>query len=74
FSTGSSNRSSRLNLEGSWLDLDSDDEDDSSPRMRRKNSASSGKGPKSTLAGIKELTRRSSMHLRKLTNKISTSH
>ncbi|KAI8317991.1 hypothetical protein GQ54DRAFT_314916 [Martensiomyces pterosporus] len=69
-----SSRSSRINLEGSWLDLESDDDDDYSPRMRRKNSAASSKGSgsgKATLANIKELTRRSSMHLRKLTNKMA---
>ncbi|KAJ2889070.1 hypothetical protein IWW38_004839 [Coemansia aciculifera] len=77
--------SSRVNLEGSWLDLESDAECDSSDtyslmRMRRKSSGASSKGSSSVHAGgrialaanLKELTRRSSMHLRKLTAKMGS--
>ncbi|KAJ2777122.1 hypothetical protein H4R18_005320 [Coemansia javaensis] len=64
------------NLEGSWLDLDSDDDDDAPRRAAtlarapRKNSGSSVKELRSTLSGIRELTHRGSMHIRKLTVKI----
>ncbi|KAJ2727427.1 hypothetical protein IW152_006153 [Coemansia sp. BCRC 34962] len=71
--------SSRVNLEGSWLDLESDAEGDDSyslMRMRRKSSGASSKGSASgrnaLAANLKELTRRSSMHLRKLTAKMGT--
>ncbi|KAJ1905141.1 hypothetical protein GGH13_009764 [Coemansia sp. S155-1] len=73
--------SSRVNLEGSWLDLESDNEDDSadsySLRMRRKSSGASSKvstnvGRNVLTANLKELSRRSSMHLRKLTAKMGS--
>ncbi|KAJ2022804.1 hypothetical protein GGI06_001665 [Coemansia sp. S85] len=71
--------SSRVNLEGSWLDLESDAEGDDSyslMRMRRKSSGASSKasanGRNALTANLKELTRRSSMHLRKLTGKMGT--
>ncbi|KAJ2766970.1 hypothetical protein IWQ57_004146 [Coemansia nantahalensis] len=59
------------NLQGSWLDIDSDTED-CSP-ARRKSSGSSMKEAhlRNPLAGIRELTHRSSVHLRKLTAKKS---
>ncbi|KAJ1958484.1 hypothetical protein GGI12_004718 [Dipsacomyces acuminosporus] len=70
-----SGRPSHINFEGSWLDLESDDEGDGILRSKRKNSASSkgstGSSGRATLANIKELTRRSSMHFRKLTNKMA---
>ncbi|KAJ2744935.1 hypothetical protein GGI20_002585 [Coemansia sp. BCRC 34301] len=77
---------SRVNLEGSWLDLESDTECDSNDsyslmRMRRKSSGASSKASGSVhgagrnvlAANFKELTRRSSMHLRKLTGKMGSS-
>ncbi|KAJ2858913.1 hypothetical protein GGH94_006376 [Coemansia aciculifera] len=76
--------SSRVNLEGSWLDLESDTECDSGAtdsyslmRMRRKSSGASSKGSSNggrnaLTANLKELTRRSSMHLRKLTAKMGS--
>ncbi|KAJ2419137.1 hypothetical protein GGF41_004756 [Coemansia sp. RSA 2531] len=73
--------SSRVNLEGSWLDLESDTEGDAtdsySLRMRRKSSGASSKvstnvGRNALTANLKELTRRSSMHLRKLTAKMGS--
>ncbi|KAJ1996981.1 hypothetical protein GGI04_005133 [Coemansia thaxteri] len=71
---------SRVNLEGSWLDLESDAEDDADAyslmRMRRKSSgasakSSAGSSGRAALANFRELTRRSSMHLRKLTGKMA---
>ncbi|KAJ1718179.1 hypothetical protein LPJ61_006775, partial [Coemansia biformis] len=68
------------NFEGSWLDIETDDEDDTFTRRStlvrtpRKNSGSSMKDPshsRNPLAGIRELTHRSSMHLRKLTVKMT---
>ncbi|KAJ2763106.1 hypothetical protein IWQ56_004904 [Coemansia nantahalensis] len=66
------------NFQGSWLDLESDDEDGFTRRAtlvrtRRKNSGSSMKeaSSRSPLAGFRELTHRSSMHLRKLTVKMT---
>ncbi|KAJ1746348.1 hypothetical protein LPJ78_005913, partial [Coemansia sp. RSA 989] len=57
---------------GSWLDLESDDED--APvqrvplRMRRKNSdTSSGRG---AMANIRDLKYRSTLRIRKLTDKM----
>ncbi|KAJ2543114.1 hypothetical protein EV175_006007 [Coemansia sp. RSA 1933] len=74
--------SSRINLAGSWLDLGSDSEDEYgtsnrlysgglSLRNRRKGSSlsSSKDAAKNPLSNLKELTRRSSMHFRKLTNR-----
>ncbi|KAJ2249759.1 hypothetical protein IW139_002276 [Coemansia sp. RSA 353] len=70
--------SSRINLEGSWLDLESDDEDSytrrSPLRMRRKNSGASAKDAaiaRSPMANIRELTHRSTLRIRKLTDKMS---
>ncbi|KAJ1823036.1 hypothetical protein LPJ56_000344 [Coemansia sp. RSA 2599] len=79
--------SSRINLEGSWLDLESDSEDDRDgtrsmfrgrlTHSRRKSSLNSNSSNSSNSGGIglsanlKELTRRSSMHFRKLTSKMS---
>ncbi|KAJ2819311.1 hypothetical protein FBU31_005578, partial [Coemansia sp. 'formosensis'] len=67
---------------GSWLDLESDGEGDENDsyslmRMRRKSSGASSKGSSNggrnaLAANLKELTRRSSMHLRKLTAKMGT--
>ncbi|KAJ2504086.1 hypothetical protein IWW47_002691 [Coemansia sp. RSA 2052] len=77
--------SSRVNLQGSWLDLESDTECDNDTyslmRMRRKSSGASSKGSGGSINGgrsvlaanLKELTRRSSMHLRKLTAKMGSS-
>ncbi|KAJ2701036.1 hypothetical protein H4R19_005437 [Coemansia spiralis] len=67
------------NFQGSWLDLESDDEDGTTTRRatlvrtRRKSSGSSMKEAHSRnpLAGFRELTHRSSMHLRKLTVKMA---
>ncbi|KAJ1906537.1 hypothetical protein LPJ71_004270 [Coemansia sp. S17] len=74
--------SSRVNLEGSWLDLESDTEGDATDsyslmRMRRKSSGASSKGSTNVsrnalAANLKELSRRSSMHLRKLTAKMGS--
>ncbi|KAJ2621655.1 hypothetical protein H4R22_005231 [Coemansia sp. RSA 1290] len=68
----STRRPSRINLEGSWLDLESDDED--APvqrvplRMRRKSSdTSSGRG---AMANIRDLKYRSTLRIRKLTDKM----
>ncbi|KAJ2654650.1 hypothetical protein IW148_006308 [Coemansia sp. RSA 1199] len=69
--------SSRINLEGSWLDLESDDEDSSlrtTLRMRRKNSGASAKDAtiaRSPMANIRELTHRSTLRIRKLTDKMT---
>ncbi|KAJ2354839.1 hypothetical protein GGF43_003032 [Coemansia sp. RSA 2618] len=72
--------SSRINLEGSWLSLESDDEDDyprrNPLRMRRKNSAASAKGAaeaaaRSPLANIRELKHRSTLRIRRLTDKLA---
>ncbi|KAJ2657483.1 hypothetical protein IWW48_004498 [Coemansia sp. RSA 1200] len=80
--------SSRNNFAGSWLDLGSDSEDEypssthhrshsvglSLRSSRRKGSSLSSKDPsKNALSGLKELTRRSSMHFRKLTNRTGAS-
>ncbi|KAJ1724731.1 hypothetical protein LPJ53_001014 [Coemansia erecta] len=75
---------SRINFEGSWLDIESDDDEEKGASSifrgrrshnRRKSSGSSVKGtPGSGLgANLKEMTRRSSMHFRKLTSKMSSS-
>ncbi|KAJ2790314.1 hypothetical protein H4R20_007033 [Coemansia guatemalensis] len=69
---------SRVNLQGSWLDLESDDEDPSSRRTttlvrsRRKNSGASAKDSSSRnpLANFRELTHRGSVHIRRLTGKV----
>ncbi|KAJ1852176.1 hypothetical protein IWW56_003949 [Coemansia sp. RSA 2131] len=69
--------SSRINLAGSWLDLESDDEDSSlrtTLRMRRKNSGASAKDAtiaRSPMANIRELTHRSTLRIRKLTDKMT---
>ncbi|KAJ2717879.1 hypothetical protein GGI07_005925 [Coemansia sp. Benny D115] len=78
----SSSLAPRINLEGSWLDLESDSSDGESasmfrrPHLRRKSSlatmAAAGPSQLMTLASsIKDLTRRSSMRLRNLTTKMS---
>ncbi|KAJ2689878.1 hypothetical protein H4R19_006465 [Coemansia spiralis] len=67
------------NFQGSWLDIDSDNEDDAAarrgkpPRLNRKGSGTSLKDayPRHPLATIRELTRRGSMHLRRLSIKKS---
>ncbi|KAJ2156629.1 hypothetical protein GGF46_005051 [Coemansia sp. RSA 552] len=68
---------SRLNFAGSWLDLESDDDDDveyerrtTLVRMRRKNSGASAKDARNPLANIRELTHRGSVHIRKLTGRM----
>ncbi|KAJ2088711.1 hypothetical protein IW138_003983 [Coemansia sp. RSA 986] len=78
--------SSRINFAGSWLDLGSDSEDEYttshrahsgglSLRNRRKGSSLSSKDSgKNALTNLKELTRRSSMHFRKLTNRSGASN
>ncbi|KAJ2858904.1 hypothetical protein GGI22_003165 [Coemansia erecta] len=79
--------SSRINFAGSWLDLGSDSEDEYNAhhsglllRNRRKGSSlsaskdsSSSSAKNNTLSNLKELTRRSSMHFRKLTNRSGSS-
>ncbi|KAJ1936923.1 hypothetical protein GGF37_005415 [Kickxella alabastrina] len=68
---------SRNNFGGSWLDIGSDNEDDYGgsssggrrTHMRRKSSGASTSG-RVSLANIKEMTRRSSMHFRRLTIKM----
>ncbi|KAJ2311790.1 hypothetical protein H4S01_006046 [Coemansia sp. RSA 2610] len=60
-----------VNLAGSWLDLESDSEDPA-PRLlvRRKNSAASAK-ERSALANIRELKHRSTLRIRRLTDKMT---
>ncbi|KAJ1985577.1 hypothetical protein GGI25_006496 [Coemansia spiralis] len=84
--TPSTQCSSRINLAGSWLDLGSDSENEDahrgsglSLRGRRKGSHSStkdagGSSSRAALANLKELTRRSSMHFRKLTSRSGTNN
>ncbi|KAJ2781306.1 hypothetical protein GGI15_003250 [Coemansia interrupta] len=75
---------SRINFEGSWLDIESDSDDEKGASSifrgrrshnRRKSSGSSVKGTHGSGLGanLKEMTRRSSMHFRKLTSKMSSS-
>ncbi|KAJ1862003.1 hypothetical protein LPJ73_000880 [Coemansia sp. RSA 2703] len=76
--------SPRINFEGSWLDIETDSEDEKGASSifrgrrshnRRKSSGSSVKGTHGSGLGanLKEMTRRSSMHFRKLTSKMSSS-
>ncbi|KAJ1799531.1 hypothetical protein LPJ59_001764 [Coemansia sp. RSA 2399] len=78
--------SSRINFAGSWLDLGSDSEDEYSTHhsglllrsSRRKGSSlsaskDSSSAKNNTFSNLKELTRRSSMHFRKLTNRSGSS-
>ncbi|PIA13305.1 hypothetical protein COEREDRAFT_83552 [Coemansia reversa NRRL 1564] len=71
----------RINLQGSWLDLESDDELDttrtgiSRMHMRRKSSGASIKETLSAfsynpLVNFRELTHRGSAHIRKLAGKV----
>ncbi|KAJ2305829.1 hypothetical protein IWW55_001736 [Coemansia sp. RSA 2706] len=69
-----SRRPSRVNLEGSWLDLESDDEDTiyrAPLRMRRKNSDSSSKESRRAISNLRELKNRGTLRIRKLTDKIT---
>ncbi|KAJ2607632.1 hypothetical protein H4S08_004758 [Coemansia sp. RSA 1365] len=68
----------RINLQGSWLDLESDDENTtrnltSRMHMRRKSSGASIKETLSAynpLANFRELKHRGSAHIRKLAGKV----
>ncbi|KAJ2792160.1 hypothetical protein H4R20_006777 [Coemansia guatemalensis] len=71
----------RINLQGSWLDLESDDEDNNTRRtaimprirLRRKSSGSVKESlaafSHNPLANFRELTHRGSVHIRKLTGR-----
>ncbi|KAJ2735257.1 hypothetical protein H4S06_006714 [Coemansia sp. BCRC 34490] len=71
---------SRINLAGSWLDLDSDNEDEPAQavqltRRHRKRSVSpTRESGRNTLSNLKDklLSRRSSMHFLKLTSRPSS--
>ncbi|KAJ2371898.1 hypothetical protein IW150_004382 [Coemansia sp. RSA 2607] len=77
---------SRINFEGSWLDLESDSDGEKGrgglfggrlTHSRRKSSlghsSTGGSGSIGLGANLREMTRRSSMHFRKLTSKMGAS-